>query len=338
MKKNNIANRINLYTIIAVYFLILVGGIVRSMGAGMGCPDWPQCFGAYAPPADESALPENYEQIYVQARVKKNTRLANTLERLGFNDLATKVANDPKVNETTRFDLEKAWVEYVNRLVGVIIGILIVLNMIYSFRYRSINNRVVFLSILSFVLVLFQGWIGSLVVSTNLLPGFISFHMALALLLVCLLITQRFLMTEMDITGNVEGKTWLIIIFVLFSIQIFLGVQVREEVDWIKSMTDIIRSEWLTEIGTIFYIHRSFSLILTALIGWFAYSNWKKGSYNTSIGMLIGVVIGEVILGIVLTYFDMPAFAQPIHLLLASIAFGAIFYLILCTRLKVKNS
>ena len=35
--------RIGLITLAAVYFLILVGGVVRASGAGMGCPDWPTC-------------------------------------------------------------------------------------------------------------------------------------------------------------------------------------------------------------------------------------------------------------------------------------------------------
>ncbi|HCX21472.1 MAG: heme A synthase [Flammeovirgaceae bacterium] len=337
MKRNNLAYRVNLVTIIAVYFLILVGGIVRSMGAGMGCPDWPKCFGSYVPPTDESALPEGYEQMYVDSRVKKNARLSNTLAALGFDQLSTKVSNDPNIREVTRFDVQKAWVEYVNRLVGVVIGILIVLNMAFALKYWKTNRKVVILSVISFILVLFQGWIGSLVVSTNLLPGFISFHMMLALLLVCLLITQGFLMKEQS-GKQIWGRPLLLGIFGLFAIQIVLGVQVREEIDWIKSMTDLVRSQWLEEVGSIFYVHRTYSLLLAGLIGWFAYSNWKKGTLTFSIKLLVGVVIAEILLGIILTYANMPAFAQPIHLLLASVAFGAIFYLFLCTNLRVKNS
>ncbi|XOV95098.1 MAG: heme A synthase [Bacteroidota bacterium] len=321
---------INLTTIIAVYLLILIGGIVRTLGAGMGCPDWPKCFGQYSPPASEIELPQDYRQIYTQMRLEKSQRLAKVLSAIGFQRASDTIMNEPVVATETSYSFSKAWIEYINRLVGVLIGLLIILNAWWSYKVRNTSSSLLILGIIALILVIFQGWVGSLVVATNLLPGFITFHMILALLLVAILLVQQIKVRPIKI--HFSGK-WLVSILLLaFFAQIILGTGVREQIDALVHQ-GVIRGEWIDQLGIRFYIHRSFSIliiILTVGLFWVNRSNLKD-PYLLGIAGVIGL---EILLGIILAYFNVPSFAQPVHLLLGSVGFGLIFYLFLSTNFR----
>src|SRR5688572_19818512 len=101
-------------TLIAVYVLVLVGGIVRSTGSGMGCPDWPKCFGQWTPPTSVDQLPSNYKEVYAEHRHKKNQRFAKYLSALGFQDTADKILTDESIKEEADFNPVKTWIEYLN--------------------------------------------------------------------------------------------------------------------------------------------------------------------------------------------------------------------------------
>ena len=334
---------VSLYTVIAVYFLILVGGVVRSTGSGMGCPDWPKCFGSVVPPTSVDQLPENYQEIYLQKRIAKNERFVASLEKLGFTETADRIANDKSILIEEEFNGLKTWIEYINRLIGVLIGFLIILTAWKSLALWKIDKVIPILSITSLLLVLFQGWIGSIVVSTNLLTWMITFHMLLALVLVALLIyvyhrSERLLksgVVNMDVPGKVK---WILVIaLILMIFQIVLGTQVREQMDQISfSLGNMLREEWVDKVGLSFLIHRSYSILILGsnllFLFWVFKYTARKSQVNLWSQVLVLLVILEIITGIGMAYFGIPAFLQPIHLLIGSMIIGVQVLLFLQIR------
>lgn len=345
--KINSFRRTSLITVIAVYFLILVGGIVRSTGSGMGCPDWPKCFGSVIPPTSVDQLPKNYQEIYLEKRLAKIERFVATLEKLGFEKAAYQVANDKSILVEEEFNATKTWIEYINRLIGVLIGFLIIFTVWKSFKLWSVDKWIPILSIASLILVLFQGWIGSLVVSTNLLTWMITFHMILALLLVGLLlyINHRavdLIRTKADLFQVPSKLRWILILgIILMFAQVILGTQVREQIDQVAaSLGNMLREEWIERSGIEFLIHRSFSLVLLGVhllyFFWAFKYTLRKSQVNLWSQVLILLILLEIASGIGMAYFGIPAFLQPIHLLLGSLIVGVQFILILQLRDHVQ--
>ncbi|WP_242922322.1 COX15/CtaA family protein [Pontibacter liquoris] len=327
---------IGILTVVAVYFLILVGGIVRSTGSGMGCPDWPKCFGSWVPPTDVSQLPADYLEVYKQQRIEKNQKLAAYLSKFGFEDVSAAIFSHPSQFIETEFNPTKTLIEYVNRLVGVLIGIFIFLTLLYSVPFLKQDRTIFYLSLGSFILVGFQGWLGSIVVSTNLLPVTITIHMALALILVAMLqyavtrANRQEITESFEYSPKVQSMLWLVAL-ITFG-QILLGTQVREEVDLVAFMMNgVNRDQWIDKLGIDFYVHRSFSIIVLGLYVFLAYLIYQlQDKHMSKLANIMLLLVGvEIVVGIILAYFAIPPFLQPVHLTLAALLFGVQFQLLI---------
>jgi cytochrome c oxidase assembly protein subunit 15 len=295
--------RFGIATIIAVFFLIFVGGLVRSTGSGMGCPDWPKCFGQYVPPTNINQLPVDYK---------------------------TKFAVQGK--QIADFDVYKTWIEFLNRLVGVVIGLFILLTVVFAFPYLKSNPKIFWLSFVAFILVGFQGWIGSKVVASDLATWMITIHMLIALLIVALLIftvtnSQEFSIVQFKSDSSLK----LIIIFslIISIIQIVSGTQVREKVDHVASLLgEQYRIQWpkffMEEL--IFKLHRSWS-ILSLLISTFLlfkYRNLFERSsliYKCGLGIIL-LLCSQALSGSILVNLGFPKQVTSIHLTVGSIIAG----------------
>jgi cytochrome c oxidase assembly protein subunit 15 len=306
----------------------------------MGCPDWPRCFGQWIPPTSISELPADYKQVYTAQRVAKNQKLARTLAGLGFKQVAGEIFAHPTQYIETDFNATKTWIEYINRLLGALIGIFVFVTALVALPYWRRDSVVFWLAVSGWLLTGVQGWLGSLVVSTNLLPVMVTIHMGLALLIVAMLlyaadrahgneqVSNRLSPTHVATSGDSSVRLLLWLVLIVTFVQIVLGTQVREQVDQIASATGYMhRGNWINQLGSVFKLHRSMSVLVTLLNGYAAYLLWPTA--NSGVRRWLGATLGllglEIVAGLVLAYFELPAFMQPVHLTVATMLFGAQF-------------
>lgn len=290
-------------------------------GSGMGCPDWPKCFGQWVPPTDVSQLPDDYQVIYKDR---------------GYAD--------------TTFNAFKTWVEYINRLIGVLIGLFALATAAYSLKLRKAHAKVTLFSVLALLLVIVQGGIGAYVVRTNLEGGVITIHMIIALTILglyvyTLLITHRATRPDGFKPMAVSNGTLLLggIFLVMVLVQIVMGTQVREEIDHIaKSLGGEGRENWIGQLAGIYPVHKVFYYgMLVALIFWIRRLSPVSKQQPLVKKLVLGtgiIFFMEVAAGVSMHNFAIPAFLQPIHLLGATLLFGLAFSLWMITLLGSRES
>ncbi|MGF1922685.1 MAG: COX15/CtaA family protein [Bacteroidia bacterium] len=332
--------RLNFITIVVTLLVILAGGIVRSTGSGMGCPDWPKCFDQYIPPTDVSQLPANYKEKYVAQRLAKNEKFAKYLEGVGKADLADKIRKDKSITLPEEFNPAKTWTEYINRLAGVVLGIFLLLTAGFSFVYRKSAKRVVILSVLNLFVVAYQGWLGSIVVSTNLTQWIVTVHMLLALVILGISIYTYNFAKQLHRDRSVIMyriawlKGFLAFTIVVSIIQIVLGTEVRESVDSIaKALQGGARATWISKLGDVFSYHRDLALFVT-ICNFIVYKMVVDRFSGKALPLMtanyiIVVLVVQMASGFLLSYFALPPYAQAVHILFSTLLFSLQYYLYL---------
>ena len=329
-------------SLILVYLVIIAGAVVRMTGSGMGCPDWPKCFGYYIPPTEASELEWQPQRAFKKGQVIiRNESLwvatADHITGSTYND-ANWTAYQK--HDYAIFNATHTWIEYINRLFGALAGLATLFLAIASFYFWKTNKKI---TIISWLIVLgmgFQAWLGATVVYSELLPARITMHMIMALVIVALLIyvleKTSTKTREAVAVRQIHQLLWLAL--GLTMVQIILGTQVRQFVDdQIDLVGEQAKMLWLSQPTAQFYIHRSISILVVLFNTWIAYKIVSKKLGLTKIYWVLGLIGIEILSGIAMYYFDFPFGSQPLHLVLASILFGLQFYLVLETQKTVTT-
>jgi cytochrome c oxidase assembly protein subunit 15 len=302
--------RFSLCTTVCIYLVIFAGGLVRVSGAGLGCPDWPKCFGRWIPPTSIEQIPPDM---------------------------------DP-----AQFNIVLAWTEYINRLVGAIVGLLVAALAVWAILKFKKYKRILWTSIAAAFLVAFQGWYGSVVVASELDQGIVSVHYFVALVIAGLMLfiySQSYNLEFQKEPPMIprDIRIWSIGLILLSLIQIFLGTQIRGGLESLSTNFPLMsETERLVSVGTINHFHLALGLTLAAAIWIFglrirrdlkAVPNLAK--YGAAAAAIL--VLIQIILGMIFVVFGLVSVVQLFHLCIASIIIGLLI-MILSSTFKMEEN
>jgi len=288
--------RLAIVTTALTYLLIAVGGLVRASGAGLGCPDWPRCFGSWVPPASAADLPATFDRAL--------------------------------------FNPTLMWTEYLNRLLGVSVGFAILGTTIAAWRRHRQQARVVWPVVAALLLTGYEGWLGGRVVAHELAPWIVTAHMVVALVIVQLLLWATLESLRQDDAPPAADAparrqlgwiTWATTALLL--VQVGLGTQVRGRVDDLLD-TGMPRAEVLASVGDLDALHRDLAAIVTfAVVGLWLWT-WTRFRPHVLIqraaSAALAFVVLQILAGMTLAGFALPPAAQVTHLTVSSLLLGAL--------------
>ena len=304
-----IVHRLAWLALISVIVLVFVGATVRVTGSGLGCPDWPFCWGCWIPPTSADQI--DVEKIDIEK----------------FKRHAARKGIDPTTitRETilANFNPVQTWIEFVNRLTSLPLGLATLLLAFASFAASRKRWWVVGLSWFCLADVLANAIMGAIVVRSGLQPGIITLHMALAFLLIAVLVTVIWITRpepkniEIDSAYRKRILIASLIFFGCLFCEGLMGSQLREQTDELAHAAEgLARDQWVEQLGAtlIYKVHRSFSWTLLITSGLVLFWMGRAGRSQTREPKLIfAIVVAMMLLGIVLAHVAILQVVQVLH-------------------------
>lgn len=324
-------------TLASLYLIFLAGSIVRMTGSGMGCPDWPKCFGYYIPPTSEEQITWQPNSTYEEGIIIIKNEVLYVAEKKVNTSSVFDETNweEYTKHEYATFNKFHTWVEYINRLITVLSGFIFLFLLAGSLKFRKENKWIPILSFIAFFFMLIEAFLGKMVVDSNLKPTMITIHMVIGLLIIGLILRLLFIIRKEKTVFKYHSLfNKLLIASIIFSIiQIAMGTQVRQFIDEQVKLFGFENKEYsLMNPSFKFYFHRSFTIaIILVNFGLFYLNQLHKLGYKLVKWILVLLFL-ETITGILMYYAEFPLGTQAVHLLSGALLFGVQFYLWLQSR------
>lgn len=302
--------------LVSVLVLMFAGAIVRVTGAGMGCPDWPTCWGCLIPPTKIEQV--DFAKLPIERFQKK-------AERMGRDPNAITVESLRK-----EFNPRHVWTEFLNRLSSLPVGFFSLATFIAAFWQRDKRPRVFWMAFTSLGVVLVNAWMGARVVYSGLTPAVLTTHLALAMSLLGSLAycawrgTDHPWRIQMD-AAPLAKMRWLVTVLLLVVVaEGILGTQVREMTDELaKTHVNAARSSWAHELegSWVYLVHRSFSwaVLGVTIWAWRVTKRHRDGGAGRVERVVLGIVTAQMVLGVVMAQIHIYSWVQVLHVGLAAI-------------------
>ncbi|OYY21877.1 MAG: heme A synthase [Polynucleobacter sp. 24-46-87] len=313
----NFFQKLNWVLVFMTFDLIVFGAFTRLTDSGLGCPDWPGCYGT-----------------------------SNPWHAIGEIQMAQ--ASMP----TGPVTVIKAWIEMIHRYLAMTVGALILIQLVVACsKLRSLGKKPVLGSLGLLLLVCIQGAFGAWTVTLKLQPIIVTIHLMLALVLLACLTTYAQQDWEEKTSSALRFQTkplsakLLLLASVALLAQIFLGAWVSTnyavlacpdfptcmgtlwpETDWQEGFT-LWRALGLNAQGesispvalqTIHWAHRVFAVVAIAALSLLGISALRlSGSELLGMGklakLLLGLLILQALTGISNVVFQWPLLAALMH-------------------------
>lgn len=344
MKSDRFFLRVAAATLIFLYLVILAGSVVRATGSGMGCPDWPKCFGYFIPPTDPSQVEFHANHTYEKSMmiIVNDTLWRATADFTSAASFGRGNWEKYPNHNYAKFFVAHTWTEYINRLLGACSSFFMtVLLVLALLRFRK--DKISFLVLLLAMFVLaFVIWLGKVVVDTNLAPYKITMHMlsSMALITAVIFIQARTRKLAGEAKHPVKKYVRYLLVFGLLLTldQVIFGTQVRQEIDTIhKNLDGNSRETWIGQLSQVYTYHKFMAIVvmLTNIILFYLIYKTKPQQTTRLLAFaLLLLLLAEYGSGVFMHNFAIPSFVQPVHLFLAMVLFGIQFALLI--RLSKK--
>ncbi|MDQ8030710.1 MAG: COX15/CtaA family protein [Bordetella sp.] len=287
--------------------LIMFGAFVRLTDSGLGCPDWPGCYGSVTP-------------------IGAMGDIHQASQAMPFGPVT----------------LSKAWIEMIHRYVGAFLGMLIIAIVFMAWRHRRVLGRTPALATVSLVAVCIQGAFGAWTVTHKLMPAVVTAHLVLGLSLLALM-TWLAARERPHLPVPAQGIRFLAPLAFglgILAIQVTLGGWVSTNYaalacmdfptchgEWVPDMDfhggfSVIRGlgelpsgEMISQhaLTAIHWVHRNFAAVVLVYLGILAWKMQKVDGVRGPARLILALLAAQLLTGLTTIFFQWPLLIAVLH-------------------------